>query len=281
MLDYISYLNPKRGCGMVREPAVAGQFYPGVKNSLSKSLDDMIPDIPDKIDAIGAIAPHAGYIYSGSTAGEVYARLKPKPTYVILSPNHTGYGVQFALSTEPWQTPLGVVEIDEKISEAIKQKTALVQEDKQAHMMEHSIEVQLPFIQKTSPGAKIVPITIQYGNLSELEEVADAIASSIEEAGKNAVIIASSDMTHYESRKSAKEKDQAAIQKVLDIDAEGLLRTVKAKNISMCGYMPASIMLLAAKKLNAKKAELVKYTDSGDVTGDTVQVVGYAGIIVY
>ena len=266
---------------MVRNPAVAGQFYPGTKASLEENLEEMIPEVASKINAIGAVAPHAGYMYSGSTAGEVYARIKPKATYIVLSPNHTGYGVPFALSAEPWQTPLGEVQIDEDFILALKQKTGLVQEDQQAHIFEHSVEVQVPFIQKTAPDAKIVPITVLHGSIAQLQEVADAIASTITETGGDAVIIASSDMTHYESRESAKKKDQMAIQKILELDPEGMLQTVEGKNITMCGYIPASIMLMAAKKLNAKKAELVKYTDSGDVTGDTAQVVGYAGIIVY
>ena len=138
---------------MVRDPAVAGQFYPGTKEGLARDLEKMIPDIPDKIDAIGAVAPHAGYIYSGAVAGEVYARLKPKSTYVILNPNHTGRGVQFALSPEPWRTPLGEVAIDEEFSTALQEKTSLVKEDTAGHEDEHSGEVQVPFIQTTAPGA--------------------------------------------------------------------------------------------------------------------------------
>ncbi|MFQ5952757.1 MAG: AmmeMemoRadiSam system protein B [Candidatus Omnitrophota bacterium] len=266
---------------MVRDPAVAGQFYPGTKDGLERDLENMIPDCKDKIDVIGAISPHAGYIYSGSVAGEVFAKLKPKPTYIILNPNHTGYGAQFALSVESWRTPLGETEIDKGLIDSLKAKTDLLTEDKTAHAFEHSGEVQLPFIQKISPNAKIVPITCSFGDLAELQKVADAIAQAIEETGKDATIIASSDMTHYESRESAKEKDSKAIDRMLEIDPEGLLRTVAKENISMCGYVPAAIMLMAAKKMNAKKAELVKYTDSGEVTGDTFQVVGYAGIIVY
>ncbi len=266
---------------MVRNPAVAGQFYSGTKASLEKDLEEMIPEVSSKIDAKGAVCPHAGYIYSGSTAGEVYARIKPKKTYVILSPNHTGYGAPFALSAESWQTPLGEVEVDEDLISDLKKKTSLVEENKEAHAFEHSVEVQLPFIQKTAPDARIVPITVMGGSLEQLREVADSIASAITETGKDAVIIASSDMTHFESRENATKKDQLVIQKIIELDPEGMLRTVQEKNISMCGYIPASIMLMAAKKLSAKKAELLKYTDSGEETGDTLQVVGYAGIIVY
>jgi AmmeMemoRadiSam system protein B len=266
---------------MVRTPAVAGQFYPGTKAALEKNLDKMVPESSGKIDAIGAVSPHAGYIYSGATAGEVFAKIKPKATYVVLSPNHTGYGAPFALSVEPWQTPLGEIEVDKDFIAVLKQKTGLLKEDAQAHAFEHSVEVQLPFIQKTAPGAKIVPITVQHGSLDQLQEVADSLAATITETGQNAVIIASSDMTHFESRENAEKKDQLAIQKIIELDPEGLLQTVAHKDISMCGCIPAAIMLMAAKKLDAKKAELVKYTDSGEATGDTFQVVGYAGLIIY
>lgn len=266
---------------MARKAVVAGQFYAGSKKRLEKDLDDMIQKCPEKIDAIGAVSPHAGYMYSGAVAGKVYGKMKPRDTYVILSPNHTGYGSRFALSGEPWQTPLGEVEIDQKLTAALQKKTPLLKEDKDAHTYEHSIEVQLPFIQRTAPQAKIVPITVQNGNMSELREIAEAIASSITETKQGTVVIASSDMTHYETRESASGKDRAAIRKILDLDPEGLLNIVEKINISMCGYIPVVIMLAAVKKLTAKKAELIRYTDSGDVTGDTSQVVGYAGIIIY
>jgi len=266
---------------MVRIPAVAGQFYPDDKEELLKDLEAMIPDCSSKIDAIGVVVPHAGYIFSGAVAGEVYAKLAPKSTYVILSPNHTGYGGRFASSAEPWSTPLGVIDTDKDLLAAITRNTDLVRGDPAAHIAEHSIEVQLPFIQKTSPKAKIVPITVRHGNLSELREVADALVSAVGESDSDTLIVASSDMTHYESREVAKKKDKMAIQEVLDLDAEGLLDVVEKNNITMCGYIPTAIMLICAKKMNAKKCELVKYTDSGDVTGDTAQVVGYAGIIIY
>jgi len=266
---------------MVREPAVAGQFYAGDKGRLEKDLDDMILQQQEKIDAIGAVSPHAGYMYSGGVAGQVYGRLSPGDVYIILSPNHTGYGARFALSAESWRTPLGEIQVDEKIAASLKDKTELIEENRDAHVYEHSIEVQIPFIQRVSPQAKIVPMTVQFGSLAELQEVAGAIASSIMESGQKAIIIASSDMTHYESRDNASKKDRLAIQKILELDPEGLLNVVEEMDISMCGCIPTAIMLMASKKLGAEKAELVHYTDSGDVTGDTFQVVGYAGIVVY
>jgi AmmeMemoRadiSam system protein B len=266
---------------MVRDPVVSGQFYPGDKKRLLEQLDEMIPEGVERIDAIGAVSPHAGYVYSGPVAGEVFARLEPKDTYVILSPNHSGYGGRFAACGDPWNTPLGTLDVDTALLGAIMGSTDLVTDDIEAHAFEHSIEVQLPFIQRTSPSAKIVPITVKYGELPELREVAGAISAAVSEREGRAVIIASSDMTHYESRDAAGKKDKMAIRKILDLDPEGLLEVVERNNISMCGYVPTALMLMCAENLNAKKAELVKYSDSGDVTGDTVQVVGYAGIIVY
>ncbi len=266
---------------MTREAAVAGQFYPGNKHSLEKELEAMIPAGSEKIDAIGAVVPHAGYMYSGAVAGEVYAKIKPKKTYVIFSPNHSGYGAPFALSAESWKTPLGEVSVDKELIDAVKDRSALVKEDATAHAFEHSIEVQLPFIQRIAPGSSIVPITVQHGSMKQLGEVAGAVSSAIKETGKDAAILASSDMTHYESRKTAEEKDHMAIDRILELDPEGLIQVVETNNISMCGYIPAVLMLMACKDLGAKKAELVKYSDSGYVTGDDYQVVGYAGIVVY
>jgi len=270
-------------CGdfMTREPVVAGQFYPSDKKHLKKDLAQLIKPSSRTVDAIGAILPHAGYIYSGHVAGEVYGKLIPKEIYIVLSPNHTGQGSRFAISLEAWRTPLGEVSIEQGLAKTMIGKTSLLEEDSSAHKFEHSIEVQLPFIQTTSPAAKIVPMTILSGSVGELAEVAGAIAYAMSKIKDKAVMIASSDMTHYETRENATKKDKAAIARILDLDPEGLLKIVRDMDISMCGYIPSVIMLMAAKKLGATKAELVKYSDSGDVTGDTAQVVGYAGIIIY
>ncbi|NQT32241.1 MAG: AmmeMemoRadiSam system protein B [Candidatus Omnitrophica bacterium] len=266
---------------MTREPVVAGQFYPGGKDNLLRDLSEMIPDRKDKIDAIGAIVPHAGYMCSGFVAGEVYGKLKQKDTYIILGPNHTGHGSQFASCKESWLTPLGTVDIDIEMLDAMMRETDLITDDESAHAFEHSIEVQVPFVQKTAPSAKIVPVTVQNGTLPELEEVSEAIVSAMKGAPGSAMILASSDMTHYEPRNAAEKKDKLAIQKVIDIDPEGLLKVVMENSISMCGCIPSAIMLMCAKKMNALKSELVKYSDSGDATGDTSSVVGYAGMVVY
>ena len=265
---------------MTRYPAVAGQFYPGGKKALSGELEKLLTPVSEKINAIGAVCPHAGYEYSGRIAAEVYSHLRPRATYVILNPNHHGYGARFAASSEPWDTPLGTVRIDTELLSAIMKKTRLVESDKVAHAFEHSGEVQVPFIQVTSPEARIVPVTVMHGSIEELREVSCAIADAIVETGSDAVIVASSDMTHYESRKAARKKDEEAIKQILKLDPLGLIKVVEQGNISMCGYVPTAMMLMSALKLGATRAELIEYADSGDVTGDTDQVVGYAGILV-
>ncbi|MFH1305047.1 MAG: AmmeMemoRadiSam system protein B [Candidatus Omnitrophota bacterium] len=265
---------------MTREPVVAGQFYPSDREELLNELSGMIPAGLEKTKAIGAVVPHAGYPYSGAVAGAVYARLAAQKTYIILGPNHTGNGECFAACRGLWRTPLGIMGTDEDLLTAIMRNTSHVTEDPAAHLSEHSIEVQLPFIQQTAPGAGIVSLTLREGRIPALQEISAAIVSAIREEDADVVIIASSDMTHYESREAAREKDHAAIQAILDLDGEELVKIVKERNISMCGYIPVAIMLMCAKKMGAKKSELIKYCDSGDVSGDTAQVVGYAGVIV-
>jgi len=265
---------------MVRDPVVAGQFYPGVRDALLSELDVLIPEGVVRKKAIGAVVPHAGYMYSGGVAGEVYARIDPPETYVLFGPNHTGAGARFACSGEPWRTPLGKVDVDEEFLSAVLAGTDLVKKDPTAHMFEHSLEVQVPFIQKTAPGTRIVPITVRSGAAGALGEIAEAVVAAVKSVRRRVTVLASSDMTHYETRASAGAKDRAAIQKVLELDPRGLMETVERKDITMCGYIPAVIMLMCARAMGATGAELVKYSDSGEVTGDTEQVVGYAGIIV-
>lgn len=265
---------------MVREPVVAGQFYPGGCDALLSELDSLIPGGAVRTKVIGAVVPHAGYMYSGGVAGEVYARIDPPETYVLIGPNHTGFGARFACSDEAWRTPLGEVDVDDEFISAVLAGTDLLKRDTAAHAAEHSLEVQLPFIQKTAPGTRIVPITVRSGDAGILSEIAEAVVAAAKTIPRRVTILASSDMTHYETRVSARAKDLAATQKVLELDPRGLMETVERKGITMCGYIPAVIMLMCAGAMGATGAELVKYSDSGEVTGDTGQVVGYAGIIV-
>ncbi|HNX90984.1 MAG TPA: AmmeMemoRadiSam system protein B [Candidatus Omnitrophota bacterium] len=264
-----------------REPYVAGQFYPGDKNRLSEILSGYIVGKKDKIDAIGAVSPHAGYIYSGKVAGKLFGAIEPKDTYIVLSPNHTGYGACYSMSPRPWRTLLGVAQLDDEIARFIEEGTSLIVPDDEAHYYEHAVEVQLPFIQSVAPDAKIVAITMSHGDMAELREVAAAISGAIKKSKRSAMIIASSDMTHYEPRIAAKMKDDLAIREMLKLDAKGLIKVVEDNDITMCGYIPAAVMLMAACDLGAHEAKLVDYADSGDGTHDLSQVVGYAGVAVY
>jgi len=267
-----------------RPPAVAGQFYNGSRESLRKEVASLVNEKAAKVSAIGVLSPHAGYMYSGPVAGSVFSSIEPSGVYVILGPNHTGLGHEFALSKSvAWSTPLGEVAIDRELGSAIKENTKYVTDDDIAHQSEHSIEVQLPFLQYTVKDFKFVPIVVSGSTLDIYREVGKAIAKAIMDLRllKKAVIVASSDMTHYESRSEAARKDKMAIEAILKLDEEELVKRISSYDISMCGYAPAVIMISAAKDLGAKDARLVKYATSGDVTGDDSSVVGYAGIVVY
>jgi AmmeMemoRadiSam system protein B len=223
-------------------------------------------------------------MYSGSVAGAVYARIELPDSIILIGPNHTGLGAPVSLMAKgSWETPLGRVEIDGPLAAAILSKSSRIHEDSLAHLREHSLEVQLPFIQYFRKDFKIVPIQMLDVRLETCKEVGKAVAEAIAEfksAMQDVLIVASSDMTHYESARAAKEKDEKAIGHILDLDPDGLYRTVKDLGITRCGFGPAVAMLTACKSLGATKAELVKYTNSGEASGDFDQVVGYAGIVI-
>ena len=268
---------------MIRNPVVAGQFYSGTKESLLKEVDKLISVSVQKRDAIGVISPHAGYAYSGPVAGLTLSSVKPKPVYIIMGPNHTGLGSPFSLSTsDSWVTPLGNITINKTLSEKILKNCQQISKDEFAHIQEHSIEVQLPILQMLQENFTIVPIVISSGSIEQYKEIGQAIAKSIKELKleKDVTIIASSDMTHYESQKSAQEKDSMAIDAILKLDEEALIERIEKFDISMCGCAPTAIMIAAAKSLGAKSAKLIKYQTSGDVSGDYSSVVGYAGIVI-
>ena len=273
----------------VRTPAVAGKFYPGRADELLREvLTYTSPGTTTKsppVSAIGCIAPHAGYMYSGSVAGSVYSRLDIPERCVILCPNHTGKGRPLAImATTNWLTPLGEVAADEEMGAQLLWRFAELQEDSAAHRYEHAIEVQLPFLQALIPQLKIVPIAIGTSDYDVLRELGEALGNVIareeEERKKKVLIVASSDMNHYESDAITRVKDRMAIERVLALDARGLWEVVMNEDISMCGFGPAVVMLTAAKLLGATSATLIKYATSGEVSGDYDSVVGYAGIIV-
>jgi len=272
---------------MIRNPVVAGQFYPASTSQLETMIRGMVNEKAAKEEVIGLIAPHAGYIYSGSVAGATISKIRFKDTFILIGPNHTGEGKPLSIMTKgAWNTPLGQVEIDSELGKQILTTSSYLEEDYTAHQHEHSIEVQIPFLQSFKKDIKIVPIslpiprTFSYSSAATYKEIGKEIAKAIKDLNKQAIILASSDMTHYEPQESAQEKDSKAIEAILDLDEDELLKRVDELNISMCGYAPVVALISAAKELGAKQAELVKYQTSGDTTSDYSTVVGYAGIII-
>ncbi len=266
---------------MIREPIVAGQFYPLSPSLLEAQIKEFIDEKAVREEAIGLVSPHAGYMYSGPVAGAVMSRIEFKDTFIILGPNHTGSGEPFSIMTEGiWKTPLGEVEIDSELGKQILATCPHLVEDYMAHLYEHSIEVQVPFLQYFKRDVKIVPIILSHSSGATYKEIGKGIAEAIKGLNKEAVIIASSDMTHYEPQQSASKKDAKAIEAILELNEDELLKRVAELHISMCGYAPTVSLISAAKELGAKEAQLVKYQTSGDITGDYAAVVGYAGIII-
>jgi MEMO1 family protein len=276
---------------MLRRAAVAGHFYQGTSEALKSQVAGYLNPNAEKIRALGILSPHAGLMYSGSVAGAVYSSIELPKTFVLIGPNHTGLGAPVAcMSSGSWETPLGRVEIDRSLASSILERSRHIHEDDRAHLREHSLEVQLPFIQYLCPSASIVPIQMLDTRLETCIDVGRAIGEAIAECGmrnaeskseiRNALIVASSDMSHYEPAETARKKDHLAIDHILSLDPEGLYRTIKNNHITMCGYGPAVAMLTACKALGATSAKLIKYTNSGEVSGDYDQVVGYAGIVI-
>ena len=270
----------------VRRPAVAGRFYPSDPETLLQDLEKYTGPRTRQAEencagAIGCIVPHAGYMYSGHVAGAVYRRLPARPSYIILAPNHFGRGAPLALMPRgAWLTPLGSVPIDSPLAQVLSQSCHLLTEDAQAHQEEHSLEVQLPFLQYLVKEFSFVPVSIGLGGYAALESLGRGVAQTVNRARKPVLIVASSDMNHYEPDDVTRVKDRKAVGQILALDPQGLYDVVRREDISMCGYGPVVAMLVAAKELGAQRAELVKYATSADVSGDRSAVVGYAGIVV-
>jgi MEMO1 family protein len=265
----------------VRPPAVAGLFYPASRESLERDVRRFLEPGAAPAPAIGAIVPHAGYAYSGPVAGAVYARLEIPRAVVILCPNHTGRGAPAALDpSDAWQTPLGDVPLARPVAQKLLDLAPHVSEDTEAHRREHSLEVQLPFLKVLRPDVEIVPLCIGEPSLPLCREVGHALARVLSEEGEPPLVLASSDMNHYESRAVGRAKDDLALEQIEALDAEGLFETVLDRSISMCGFLPATALLVAARAAGASHAEVVSRRDSGDETGDASSVVGYAGVVV-
>lgn len=266
---------------MIRQPAVAGQFYPGSEQALAEEVDRYLKSDKEPVSAIGVVSPHAGYMYSGPTAGKVFAETIVPETCIVLAPNHTGMGASAAIMTEgEWEMPCGTIPINTDAASKLKASCTDLSEDATAHLQEHSLEVQLPFLLARQPKLSIVPISLSHISYGSCECIGNAIAEVINDAKQEMLIVASSDMNHYEEHETTKKKDQLAIDKVLELDPKGLLATCASERISMCGVVPTAVMLIAAKELGATKAELISHMTSGDTSGDYGSVVGYAGIAV-
>jgi len=260
---------------MLRLPAVAGRFYPSDPAELTALIrkysgaDPGQPGIP----ARACLVPHAGYFYSGHVGGAVLARIALPRKIIILGVRHFPRGEPAAiLSSGAWRTPLGDARIDEALAEALKKACPLLREDSVAHTTEHSLEVQLPFLQVLAPGFTFVPVALGTVQYESLVSVGEAI-------GRNVLLLTTSDLNHYEDDATTRSKDRKAIERLLALDARGLYDICRKEEISMCGLGPAVAMLTALNALGVKKSELVKYATSADVSGDRDAVVGYAGMI--
>jgi MEMO1 family protein len=268
---------------MIRHPAVAHQFYPGDPPALSRTIAGLLPEAGlQKKSAMAVIAPHAGYIYSGKVAAETFARVEIPPDLILLGPNHRGSGAKIAIMREGrWEMPLGDIPLNEELAgRIIGQDPELIVEDENAHRYEHSLEVQVPFLQYLQRELRLTPLVLSHLSYPQCVRLGSAIAAAIMGYGQPVLIVASTDMTHYESRAAATAKDQLAIKHIEELDPEGLYRTVAAHQISMCGVIPTTVALIAAIALGARRAELICYSDSGETSGDLDQVVGYAGLVI-
>lgn len=264
----------------IRNPAVAGSFYPGSARELDRVVRSVTRDEPDKVAAMGIVVPHAGYVYSGGVAGEVFSRVKIPSRHLLFCPNHTGMGAEAAVMGKgAWRMPWGDVPIDEDLASRLTAASSLLREDSSAHRGEHSLEVQLPFLRRFRPDFRFVPIALGHLSLEDCTSLGEAAAGVLREEADPVLLIASSDMSHYLPDATARLKDRKAIDAMLALDPEALYRIVRAERISMCGVIPATVVLFAARSLGAESARLVRYATSGDVSGDRDQVVGYAGLL--
>lgn len=276
----------------VRSPAVAGSFYPFTKEQVESQLKDLFAywdidvaslDKRKRIDCKGVVVPHAGWEYSGYVAARVFADIPKVDSVILMGPNHYGLGTNISISSDDeWETPLGKVKIDKELGEAIA-ADSVAEFGELAHVREHSIEVQIPLLQKSLKKFKILPISIKHYApdmefLAVCQELGNAIAEAIVERKEKILIVSSTDFTHYEPAEVAHTKDKAAMQKIQNLDEAGLFETINVNRISMCGYAGVAANMAASKALGAKKGEKVEYMTSGDTTGDNSQVVGYGGL---
>jgi hypothetical protein len=266
----------------VRQPAVAGRFYPGAGATLGLDVDRFLGSDRGAVPTRMIMVPHAGYVYSGSIAGETYARTAPRRRAIVLCPNHTGLGSARSVSSAAaWQLPGGEMRTDVALRDLVAEHASLDVEPL-AHLREHAVEVQLPFLRALSPGSTFVAICLARMPLAGCERVAKGIVDAIRAASAedDVLLVASTDMSHYVTADVATREDAYALDCVRHLDAEALFRVVESRRISMCGYIPTTVALFAAAALGARNTELVRYGNSGETSGDHDSVVGYAGALV-
>lgn len=265
---------------MIRPPAVAGRFYPSDPKELARQVDEYSFSVAEKISARACVVPHAGYMFSGHVAGAVYAQLKIPQRCILLGPRHFPRGEPMAILTEgSWQTPFGLAPVDSSLSAELARACPRLREDAVAHEREHSLEVQIPFLQRLVKEFRFVPVVLATDRYTALEELGHAVAKVVAAQADPVLVVASTDMNHYESDVITRAKDDRAIARILALEPRGLYDTVRSEGITMCGYAATVAMLVAARDLGAQEAQLVRYATSGDITGDRDQVVGYAGMI--
>jgi MEMO1 family protein len=266
---------------VLRLPAVAGRFYPANPTELTAVIRECLsPAPPQPVRVKACLVPHAGYMYSGHVAGAVFSRIALPRKILILGVRHFPRGQPAAiLSTGAWRTPLGDAPIDEPLAESLRTACPLLHEDSVAHSGEHSLEVQVPFLQMLQPSITFVPVALGTIRFEDLVKVGEAVARVVAASREEILVLATSDLNHYEDDAITRVKDRKAIERLLALDPSGLYDTCRNEQISMCGLGPGVAMLTALQAMDAKRAELVRYATSADVSGDKSAVVGYAGMI--
>jgi MEMO1 family protein len=264
---------------MERPAIVAGQFYPRNPVELRQTIESFLHKSKSLLEAKGVVVPHAGYIYSGAVAGEVFSAVSLPRRIIFLGPNHTGRGAPLSLfPSGVWHMPLGDVLIDEEMNRQLMTECPDLQEDAVAHRNEHALEVQIPFLQVLQPDFRFSAIILRTIDYLTLERLGHAMARVIQSLDEPTLLVASSDMTHYESAQDAAIQDQFAIDRILAMDPQGLHQTVSEKDITMCGFAPTVAVMVACRDLGASAGKLIRYTNSGEASGDYNRVVAYAGI---
>lgn len=260
---------------------MAGLFYPDRPDRVEADLSRLLEDVSPKVSPRAVVVPHAGWTYSGQVAGAVYGRVALPRLAVLLGPNHTGVGPWGSIMTRGrWAIPGGEIAVASDLGRQILADCRELQEDDSAHAREHALEVQLPFLRRLRPEIQIVPITLMNTDLPFCQAVGSAVAGAVRAWAEPVLLVSSTDLNHYEPQAVGNRKDRLAIERILALDPEGLQRTVRAQRISMCGIAPTTALLCASRELGARRAELVRYMTSGDVSGDLDRVVGYCGVII-